>query len=90
MQLFFCLNELIQNSSKLELDNMSGVKTGLRRWLSTLSVDPEYAAQRMSRLKSVSKQDEYLETVYGKWQQSKRFPIYDILVMNTIKTQKTK
>lgn len=84
------VNELIQKAFEMELDSMSGVKTGLRRWLSILSVDPEYAAQRISRLKSVSKQDDYIEAVYEKWKETKRFPIYDILTINTINTQKTK
>ena len=83
------VDELVTKSFELNSVNMTGVKTGLRRWLSTISVDPENAVQRMKRLESVSGKKEYLDAVYGKWKDAKRFPIYDLLAINTINTQKT-
>ena len=82
--------DLMQHSLSLSSETMTGVKTGLRRWLSAIAVDPEIAKQLMARLKSVSQKDAFLEAVYGKWVETKRFPIYDILTINTINTQKTK
>lgn len=82
--------DLIQHSFALNSETMTGVKSALRRWLSAIAVDPEHAAQRMSRLKSVSKQDDYLKAVYDDWKEARRFPIYDILTIDTINTQKTK
>ena len=84
------INDLILNSLTLNSDSMAGVKTGLRRWLSAIAADPENARQRMERLKSISQKESYLKTVYDDWEESKRFPIYDILTVNTINTQKTK
>ena len=83
------VDELVTKSFELNSVNMTGVKTGLRRWLSTISVDLENAVQRMKRLESVSGKKEYLDAVYGKWKDAKRFPIYDLLAINTINTQKT-
>lgn len=84
------VGELKEKSEALSAESMTGVKTGLRRWLSAVAVDPENAAQRMARLKSVSKKDDYLKSVYEDWKDVKRFPIYDILAINTINTQKTR
>lgn len=88
------VEELIQRSFELSSERMAGVKSGLRRWLSVVAVDPENAKQRMERLKSNMKKDKditsYLENVYDKWKDDQRFPIYDILTINTINTQKTK
>lgn len=82
--------DLVGRSFSLNSESMTGVKTGLRRWLSAIAVDSEHAKQRMERLKSVSKKDAYLKAVYDDWKDAKRFPIYDILTINTINTQKTK
>lgn len=91
------VTDLIQYSFALTSDRLAGVKTGLRRWLSAVAVDPGNAKQRMERLKSNVKQKKgneditsYLENVYDKWEKEKRFPIYDLLAINTINTQKTK
>ena len=84
------IGKLRKKSDALSVESMAGVKTGLRRWLSAVAVDPENAAQRMARLKSVSKKDEYLKAVYEDWTDVKRFPIYDILAIDTINTQKTR
>ncbi len=84
------VDDLILNSLTLNSDSMAGVRSGLRRWLSAISVDPENAKQRMERLKSISQKETYLKAVYDDWKDSKRFPIYDILTINTINTQKTK
>jgi hypothetical protein len=88
------VEDLIQRSFALSSERMTGVKTGLRRWLSAVAVDPENAKQRMERLKSNMRKDKditaYLENVYDKWKDEQRFPIYDILTINTINTQKTK
>lgn len=82
--------DLMQYSLSLSSETMTGVKTGLRRWLSAIAVDPESAKQLMARLKSVSQKDAFLDDVYGKWVAAKKSPIYDILTINTINTQKTK
>lgn len=82
--------DLMQYSLSLSSETMTGVKTGLRRWLSAIAVNPGNAKQLMERLKSVSQKDAFLDDVYGKWVEAKRFPIYDILTINTINTQKTK
>ena len=82
--------KLVQYSLALSTEAMTGVKTGLRHWLSAIAVDTENAQQRMERLESVSKQKDYLKAVYREWKESKRFPIYDLLTINTINTQKTK
>ena len=89
--------DLIHYSFALTSERFAGVKTGLRHWLSAVAVDPENAKQRMERLKSNVKQKKgneditsYLENVYDKWEKEKRFPIYDLLAINTINTQKTK
>ena len=88
------VEDLIQRSFALSSERMTGVKTGLRRWLSAVAVDPENAKQRMERLKSNMRKGKditaYLENVYDKWKDEQRFPIYDILTINTINTQKTK
>ncbi len=91
------VTDLIQYSFALNSERLAGVETGLRRWLSVVAVDPGNAKQRMERLKSNIKQKKgneditsYLENVYDKWKEEKRFPIYDILAINTINTQKTK
>ena len=91
------VSDLIHYSFALTSEHLAGVKTGLRRWLSTVAVDPENAKQRMERLKSNVRQKKgneditsYLENVYDKWEEKKIFPIYDLLAINTINTQKTK
>ena len=91
------VTDLIHYSFALASERLAGVKTGLRRWLSVVAVDPGNAKQRMERLKSNVKQKKgneditsYLENVFDKWEEEKRFPIYDILAINTINTQKTK
>ena len=86
------IEKLTTESEKLSHEDMQGVKTGLRQWLTAVTTDPANAYQRMERLKAVSKQDEFLDTVYYDWekQSEKRFPIYDILVIDTINNQKTR
>lgn len=97
-----------ENADKLFKEEMLGVKTGLRQWLTAVADNSEYAKQRMKRLKDILTQRELTEALAiikaafddwddeknYKWKEGdkkeKRFPIYDMLILNTINNQKTK
>ena len=97
-----------ENADKLLKEDMQGVKTGLRQWLTAVADNPEFAKQRMERLKEILTQrkfsdalaiikaafDDWEDEKNYKWKEDekkeKRFPIYDMLVLNTINNQKTK
>lgn len=88
------VKELLEKAEMLSQDNMTGIKTGLRRWLSAVSVNKDAACQLMKRLKSNyeskmknTEQEVFLEEVFNN---EACTPIYDILAINTICTQKTK
>ena len=97
-----------ENADKLLKEDMQGVKTGLRQWLTAVADNPEFAKQRIERLKDILTQrnltdalaiikaafDDWEDEKNYKWKEDekkvKRFPIYDMLVLNTIMNQKTK
>jgi CRISPR/Cas system-associated protein Cas10 (large subunit of type III CRISPR-Cas system) len=82
--------ELVEKALALSLESMAGIKSGLRQWLTAVSTDPNGARQRMERLKMISKQDQFLNDVFYCWEKEKRFPIYDVLAINSVNYQKTK
>ena len=97
-----------ENADKLLKEDMQGVKTGLRQWLTAVADNPEFAKQRIERLKDILTQrnltdalaiikaafDDWEDEKNYRWKEDekkvKRFPIYDMLVLNTIMNQKTK
>ena len=82
--------ELVEKALALSLESMAGIKSGLRQWLTAVSTDPNGARQRMERLKMISKQDQFLNDAFYCWEKEKRFPIYDVLAINSVNYQKTK
>lgn len=91
------IKELQEKVEMLSMDDMSGIKTGLRRWLSAIASNMDSASQLMARLKSNCKTEKgnsvkevFLKQVFDFKTFPDRSPIYDILALNTINTQKTK
>ena len=88
------VQELLEKAEMLSSDKMTGIKTGLRRWLSAVSVNNDAAYQLLTRLESnyksdkgASEQESFLKDVFSN---KTCYPVYDILAINTICTQKTK
>lgn len=88
------LETLLEKVKDISSEDMSGIKNGLRRWLSVVAVNMEAAHQLQNRLESnyeegkkYTKQIDFLKSVFNQVNPS---PIYDILTLNTINTQKTK
>lgn len=92
------VENLVKKSIELNTESMRPVKAGLRNWLSLIHINPEMAAQRLERLKTISGKDKYIEYVTTPCkkvttsQENNRFvyPVYDILAVNSIDTQNTK
>lgn len=82
------VDKLYEKSNELKNEAMSSIRSGLRNWMSLMHIDPEMAEQRKIRLKNISgeKGGNYIEEVCKK----PLYPVYDILVINTIDTQQTK
>lgn len=97
-----------ENADKLLEEDMQGMKTALRQWLTAVANNPGYAKQRIGRLKDILTQRQLtdalviIKSAFDDWEDEKnyrwkedekkvkRFPIYDMLVLNTINNQKTK
>lgn len=86
------LNDMVD---KLDKEEGGPVKTHLRRWMSLLHNNEGLAGQTLARLKQMSGDEmkKFVEEVTDeKTERNKKtvYPVYDILAMHTIKTQKTK
>ena len=79
-------------ASKLDSKEGNAVKSHLRNWLTLLHENEAMAKQKLDRLKKMTQMNQYVndvtkgDTVGGK----NLYPVYDILAIHTINTQKTK
>lgn len=94
------IETLVENADKLKNKDGNAVKSHLRNWMSLLFDNKEMAAQKLERLKSMT-QTQMMDYVIEVTQGTKRnrdeekkeitaYPVYDILAIHTINTQKTK
>lgn len=88
------IDHLQEMADKLNSKDGNAVKSHLRQWLSLLHDDPELAAQKLERLKSVTPMRNYVEQVTQGEVRTEDgvsyYPVYDILALLTINTQKTR
>lgn len=96
------IEEIIENADRLESDEGSALKSGLRRWMSVLYEDKKKADQAMHRLESITK-EEVSDVLYfaqkpidksfekdGKTINVTAYPVFDLLALHTVKYQNTK
>lgn len=95
------VSDLTEKAKLLECKEGNAVKSHLRNWMSLLHDNPDMAVQKLERLKSMLPNNEIgnklLKMVKDVTDnQCKRgddkivYPVYDILTIHTINTQKTK
>lgn len=94
------IQKLLENSKKLDGKEGNAVKSHLRNWMSLLHDNPAMAEQKLLRLKSITTMEKFVTEVtekivreIGKDENKKEvfvYPIYDMLAIHTINTQKTK
>lgn len=88
------VRHLTDMADKLDSKEGNAVKSHLRQWLSLLHDDPELASQKLARLKSVTPMKNYVEQVTQRDVRTvdgvSYYPVYDILALLTINTQKTR
>ena len=74
----------------------NAVKSHLRQWMSLLYDKPNFAKQKLERLKSMTTDKDLLELIekvtfdYNIGSGLYKSPVYDILTIHTINTQETK
>ncbi len=88
------IDHLIEMADRLNSKEGNAVKSHLRQWLSLLHDDPELAFQKLERLKSVTPMKNYVEQVTQGERRTEDgvsyYPVYDMLALLTINTQKTR
>ncbi|MGM9745887.1 MAG: Cas10/Cmr2 second palm domain-containing protein [Paludibacteraceae bacterium] len=89
------VEDLKKNVNKLDSKEGNAVKSHLRQWMSLLHDNPGMAKQKLFRLKSMTTNKELLDlikevTFEYKKEEPYKSPVYDILAIHTINTQKTK
>lgn len=86
------VSELMERSKKLDGKEGNAVKSHLRNWMSLLHDNPAMAEQKLLRLKTITSMVDYVNEVTSGAQRNDKttYPVYDILAIHTINTQKTK
>lgn len=86
------VSDLLEKTNELNDTDGNAVKSHLRNWMSLLHDNPAMAKQKLQRLESMTKKKEYVKCVtQGVTRNGKTaYPVYDILSIHTINTQKTK
>ena len=90
------IGELKQKAGQLEGKEGNAVKSHLRNWMSLLHNNPEMANQKLERLKSMTTEEYrgFIEKITFKYDRNskelQKTPVYDMLAIHTINTQKTK
>lgn len=91
------VEELLANADRLNSKDGNAVKSHLRQWMSLLHEDANMANQKLRRIKSIVKDMEaYVNKITTPCLVTRNnkeislFPVYDILAIHTINTQKTK
>lgn len=100
---YWTIDTLIDSSKKLIGKEGNAIKSGLRKWMSLMLENENFAKQHLSRMKSICPQ--YLKTLvedvtdtkykrnYGvadSYKEVNYYPVYDMLAINTLKNQQTK
>lgn len=86
------IGELKQKAGQLEGKDGNAVKSHLRNWMSLLHDNPAMAKQKLERLKSITSMTDYVNQVTKEESRNDKtvYPVYDILSLHTINSQKTK
>lgn len=86
------IGELKQKAGQLEGKEGNAVKSHLRNWMSLLHDNPAMAKQKLERLKSITSMTDYVNQVTKEESRNDKtvYPVYDILSLHTINSQKTK
>lgn len=86
------VSELLDKAKELNDTDGNAVKSNLRNWMSLLHDNPAMAEQKLLRLKAMTKKEEYVKCVTKGVSRNNMttYPVYDILSIHTINTQKTK
>ena len=100
---YWTIDNLLNYSGKLAGKEGNAVKSGLRKWMSLMLENEDFAKQHLSRMKSVCPQnlktlvedvtDIKYKRMYNIADSDKEvnyYPVYDMLAINTIKYQQTK
>lgn len=94
------IEKLKENAKNLESKEGNAVKSHLRNWISLLHDNPDMAVQKLERLKSMMPDTETGKKLLNMIKDVTNndcvrdknivYPVYDILTIHTINTQKTK
>jgi hypothetical protein len=84
----YTVNDLIDASTLLNIENGESVKSGLRNWISLRLENKSKADQRKGRMLQIFSNTEAVERLTS--ETGKRCMAYDVLAYNTIMNQQTK
>lgn len=86
------VDTLIAKVTEFEDKEGSAVRSHLRQWMSQLHDNPEMAKQHLERLKTITSKKSFVNEVTKKNIRNGIvvYPVYDLLAIHTINTQKTK
>ncbi|MBD5358028.1 MAG: CRISPR-associated protein [Bacteroides sp.] len=86
------IGELISSLEKLKGKDGNAVKSNLRNWLTLLHDNPAMADQKLKRILDIISvsMKEYVESITTSFDNSKVYPVYDILSIHTINNQTTR
>ncbi len=96
------IEELKKRTAELEGEIGNTVKSHLRNWMTLLYDDEAMARQKLERVKSMNQMKEYIEEVTKEDLRKETrkvrdedvkvsfYPVYDLLALHTINTQRTK
>lgn len=93
------VEELRKQTEKLNGEEGNAVKSQLRNWLTLLHDDWDMAAQKLERLKVITPLKDYVGEITetkirsekdSEGRELRLYPVYDILALHTVNTQRTK
>lgn len=96
------IGELRDRTAELNGEIGNTVKSHLRNWMTLLYDDEDMARQKLERVKAVNQMDDYVKAVTekglrkeireknGKEIEITLYPVYDLLALHTVNTQRTK
>lgn len=91
---YMTIKELEDLAKRLDSDRGNPVKSHLRQWLTLLHNDPELADQKLKRLRTVTDMPGLVNDITVKLCRRENnityYPVYDILALLTVNTQKTR